>query len=196
MTALAVNLPLHDAAARTARPRLDAAAFAELADRHERAALAVADAVLGRDPQASADAVQEAAVRAWAGRDSLAEIDRFGGWYLQIVRNCAADVVRRESRRRERHRRWRSWWPFARDAEPADVEAERDERRCGVLAALADLDEPTRIAVAMRYYDGRPSRDIAAALGCSPAAVDMRLKRARETLRDRLAPFAPDGEAT
>jgi RNA polymerase sigma factor (sigma-70 family) len=55
-----------------------------------------------------------------------------------------------------------------------------------VAAALADLDETTRSAVVLRYYDNLSSRAIGEMLGLSSAAVDMRLMRGRQALKERL----------
>ena len=55
---------------------------------------------------------------------------------------------------------------------------------------MDELDEETRLAVSMRFYDAAASKEIAAVLGCSPAAVDMRLKRGREKLRELLHNYA------
>jgi RNA polymerase sigma factor (sigma-70 family) len=52
---------------------------------------------------------------------------------------------------------------------------------------LATLDETTRSAMVLRYYDGQSSREIGELLGLSPAAVDMRLMRGRQALKERLA---------
>ena len=62
----------------------------------------------------------------------------------------------------------------------------RETGEC-VRQALDELDDESRLAVVMRYYDNAPAREIADLLGCSPAAVDMRLKRARDKLRERLS---------
>ena len=163
----------------------DAGAFGALVDRHERAALAVAYAVTGRAASA-ADAVQEACLRAWRKRATLAEPDKFRPWLLHIVRRCAVDLVRRSGRER----------PTPDGDLPAPTPADpllRRERHDAVRAALDGLDEATRLALVLRFYDERSSREIADVLGCSPAAVDMRLKRGRdklrEVLKDHEAPF-------
>ena len=154
----------------------DTAAFGALIDRHERAALAVAYAGCG-DAAKAADAVQEACLLAWRKRATLAEPARFSGWLLNIVRRCATDQVRRN--------RLRLPPPETVEtvAGPADAESAAEEEAGRVRAALASLDEESRLAVTMRYFDDRPSRQIADVLGCSAAAVDMRLKRARDRLR-------------
>jgi RNA polymerase sigma-70 factor (ECF subfamily) len=55
-----------------------------------------------------------------------------------------------------------------------------------VAAALRDLDETTRTAVVLRYYENLSSREIGELIGLSPAAVDMRLMRGRAALKEKL----------
>ena len=163
----------------------DAGAFGELIDRHERAALAVAYATT-RDAAKAADAVQEACLRAWQKRASLADPARFAAWLLNIVRRCAVDQLRRGGRRFE---------PLAVDPAAGDQAADLPERREAdetVRSALGELDAETRLAVSMRFYDASSSKQIAEVLGCSPAAVDMRLKRGRDKLRELLHDYADE----
>ena len=177
--------------------RKDAAAFAQLIGRHERAALSVAFGVLS-DATASGDVVQEAFVRAWERLADLKEPGRFGPWLCGIVRNMAIDALRRN-----RHEpRAGSETPAVQDVrydvrqgagqghqgycpDPSEELTQR-ERHDAVAAALQTLDDISRSAVVLRYYDGLSSKQIGDLLGLAPAAVDMRLTRARRQLRDRL----------
>jgi len=163
--------------------RRDAAAFAALIERYERTALAVAYAQV-HDAHRAGDAVQEAFLRAWQELPRLQEAAKFGGWLLQIVRNAAIDA-------RRRIRPSVAEFPdlAAKDADPAR-ELEDAERAAKVKAALEVLDETTRTVVVMRYYEGLSAKEIGAALEMTPAAVDMRLSRARGQLRELLAPLA------
>ena len=175
--------------------RKDASAFAQLIGRHERAALAVAFGVLN-DGNAAGDAVQEAFVRAWERLADLKEPGRFGPWLCGIVRNLAIDSLRRsrnearpgydgpaaEDGRRDKRHPDHGYCP-----DPSD-ELSRRERHDAVAAALQALDEVSRSAVVLRYYDGLSSKQIGELLDLAPAAVDMRLTRARRVLRERLGP--------
>jgi RNA polymerase sigma-70 factor (ECF subfamily) len=163
----------------------DADAFGDLVARHERAALAIAYGIC-RDAARAADAVQEACLLAWKNRRQLDHPERFSGWFMSIVRRAAVDQVRRN--------RLRTPSPSDVDlAAPASDEPIcRDEVASHVRQALSELDQDTRVAVAMRYFDGQPSRRIAEALDTTPAAIDMRLKRARDRLRDRLRRWITD----
>jgi RNA polymerase sigma-70 factor (ECF subfamily) len=163
----------------------DAAAFEALIGRYERTALAVAYAQL-HDADRAGDAVQDAFLRAWQELPRLQEFARFGGWLLQIVRNAAIDL-------RRRAKPTTAEFPDLAAAGPDPATAsEQADTAARVQAALAGLDEVTRTAVVLRYYDGLSAKEIGELLELSSAAVDMRLSRARGLLRDRLAPLVQD----
>ncbi|HET6247851.1 MAG TPA: sigma-70 family RNA polymerase sigma factor [Tepidisphaeraceae bacterium] len=163
----------------------DAGAFAALIRRYERVALSVAFSVLGNADSAG-DVVQDAFLRAWERLGDLKEPARFATWLCGIARNLAIDI-----KRRNRHLTLTSdaqvldAGAMAADRfapDPAD-ELDLKEQRAQVAAALQSLDDVTRPAVILRYYDGLSSKQIAEILEMSPAAVDMRLSRARQQLK-------------
>ena len=174
----------------------DADAFAALIERYERAALAMAYATCGNSTTA-ADVVQEAFLRAWQRLDDLQDPQRFGAWLGRIVRNLATDSVRRGRKPAEPLDEQLS---LPADAPHFDPQSEmhRHETRQRIDAALESLDEMTRSAVVLRYYQDLSSKQIGELLDLSPAAVDMRLSRARAQLKKTLAPLAwvepPDRE--
>jgi RNA polymerase sigma-70 factor (ECF subfamily) len=186
--ALPVESAPQEGAAASASSRLvrqalagDSTAFGHLIDLYERASLAVAYATT-RDAAAAADAVQEACLKAWHKRHSLADPERFAGWLMHIVRRCALDQLRT----RKPIMALEGVQEPARTEDAAAGLMRRETDEC-VRQALDELDDESRLAVVMRYYDNAPAREIADLLGCSPAAVDMRLKRARDKLRERLS---------
>jgi len=162
--------------------RRDAAAFSSLIGRYERTALAVAYATLG-DASAAGDVVQDAFLRAWQRLGELKEPERFGAWLSRMVRNLAIDA------RRKRPMPLGAAEEIDRTADGHDPSRnlDHDEMRLQVDAALASLDDTTRSAVVLRYYDNLPSKQIGELLGLSPAAVDMRLSRGRAELKEKLA---------
>lgn len=173
----------------------DRSAFARLIDLHERTALGVAYAVVGCAATA-ADVTQDAFLKAWQRLGELDDPARFAAWLGRIVRNLAVDALRRRPR-----------GEISADAErlaevPDDAAAdaqherlERDERRRQVSMALAELDEVSRMVVTLRYFQNLSSRQIAEVVGLSPAAVDMRLSRARSQLRAVLCEHESTAEA-
>lgn len=173
--------------------RKDASAFAVLIRLYERVALSVAFGVLG-DSAGAGDVVQEAFVRAWERLADLREPERFGTWLCGIVRNLAVDAVRRrkptesiDASASPEADRWTH--------NPLD-EIGRRERQAKVGAAIASLDEVSRPVVVLRYYEGLASKEIADLLEITPAAVDMRLSRARKQLKVLLGDWADEGNRT
>jgi len=160
--------------------RKDAQAFAALIRQHERVALSVAFGVMG-DATAAGDVVQDAFIRAWDRLSDLREPERFATWLCGIVRNLSVDHLRRRkpaealgSHKSPIAEKWTH--------DPLTELGER-ERRQGIHAAVMSLDEISRPVVVLRYYEGMASREIADLLELTPAAVDMRLSRARKQLR-------------
>ena len=169
--------------------RGDTSCFEELIRRHERLALGVAYGVL-QDAQSAGDVVQEAFVKAWRRLGDLSQPGSFASWLCGIVRNLCVDVRRRkrlavcgiEEARGET------------DLKASGPLENMQRRETGerVAAALATLDEITRSAMVLRYYENLSSKQIGDLLGMSPAAIDMRLMRGRQTLKERLSPREVD----
>ena len=165
----------------------DPAAFTRLIRRYERTALSVAFSALGGAPgdgERAGDVVQEAFVRAWERLPDLKEPASFGPWLCGIVRNLAVDTLRRSRLRPVADPE--NVDPFQRVAPDPHDELDLQEQRRLVAEALQELDETSRPVVVMRYYEGLSSKEIGEALGIAPAAVDMRLSRARQQLRRKL----------
>ncbi len=163
-----------------ARARLhDADAFAELIRRYEGMALSVAYART-RNASDAGDIVQEAFLRAWQRLDSLDDPSRFGHWLSRMIRNLAID----QARRNRPGSLDDSYDPAADDLGPAPMEIAEQKRQ--IDRALQGLDELSRECVILRYYENMSSKEIAEALDITPAAVDMRLSRARTQLKQRL----------
>jgi RNA polymerase sigma factor (sigma-70 family) len=176
--------------------RGDASAFAELVGAYERVALAVAYSVTS-DAGGAGDVVQDAFLRAWQRVGDLKEPEKFGGWLCGIVRNLAIDAARARAVRSAVHGHGNhagfggphdasGEFATATDGDPLQ-ELDRRDRRDRVARALERLDEVSRSALVLRYYDNLSSKQIGELLSLAPTAVDMRLMRARRQLRGFLA---------
>ena len=171
----------------------DADAFSALVGRYERMALSVAYATLG-DAHAASDAVQDGFAKAWQKLPGLNDPGRFGTWLCGIVRNGAID-----QRRRARIAPKAIFDQIPEAATPASAgaagaqwaddparQAMQQEQQSLVAAALEDLDELSRSAVVLRYYQGLSSKEIGELIDLAPTAVDMRLSRARQLMKQKL----------
>ncbi len=135
---------------------------------------------LVRDAHRAEDAVQETLVAALerpeAGRSSLR------GWLGTVLRNRVRQEERARARREGRERAPRA----ASTAPSAGETSERLELQALVLEAVRGLEEPYRTAIVQRFFDGRPPREIARALGIPVKTVNTRLERGLAKLRARL----------
>ncbi len=125
-----------------------------------------------RDPVAAEDAVQEAALRAWAMRRGLRDPDRAEAWFARIVVNvCRADIGTRS-----RQRTMAQTEAFTASDDSAEV---RDE----VGRAVARLTPDEQVVVAMRYGRDLTIPQIAQFTGIREGTVKSRLHNAQEHLR-------------
>ncbi|MBN1943787.1 MAG: sigma-70 family RNA polymerase sigma factor [Phycisphaerae bacterium] len=146
---------------------------------------------VGGDENLAEELMQELclqASRTGAGVDRTEHID---AWLFGVARN----VLRRHWRTITRRRRN---LPEARldvgteladmlDGEPLPNDyIERREVRQQVLLALTALPTDDQNLILQHYFDGQSQADIAAALDVSVRAIEGRLYRARQTLRERL----------
>ncbi len=101
-------------------------------------------------------------------------------WLATVARRMAK---RRASREGVRHRVEHEASSSAREAQDA---AHRIEVSESLLAALRCLDQPSRTAVVMRFYEEADYDQIASRLGLSPSAARQRVSRGLAALRVRL----------
>ncbi|GAA2441330.1 sigma-70 family RNA polymerase sigma factor [Streptomyces macrosporus] len=107
-------------------------------------------------------------------------------WLLTVARNVLRDTVRAEVRRASLAAELREW------AEPAEDDiAEEVADRMALRRALASLSEEDREVLVLAAWQGLSPREAARVVGCSAAAMRVRLHRARK----RLARAAGSGAA-
>jgi RNA polymerase sigma-70 factor, ECF subfamily len=154
--------------------------FRHLVVRYESALIKHLAGRLG-DPDEAAEAAQEAMVRAYFALPKLRKAGSFFPWLLGI-----ADRVAREARRARRRR------PASLDPEAVAGRTEPEPTARGGLEdpvlshAVADLPEPYRQVIVMRFYGDQSCTEISRLLGISLGTVTSRLSRAYAMLRKEL----------
>lgn len=146
------------------------------------------------------DLVQQALLKAHQSRalfrgSTPAEM---AAWLRQILARTLADTLRDLARERRDISRERSLevalaessarlerWLVDSGLAPADA-AERNEQLLKLAEALAELPEPQRLAVLLRYYEGRSLPEIALSLDRTRAGVASLLRRGLSHLRGQL----------
>jgi RNA polymerase sigma-70 factor (ECF subfamily) len=139
-----------------------------------------------RDGAEAEDAVQTALVKAWGSWSEMCASPRLEAWVARIVRNECIDRWRRQ---RARLRILRDAGREAEVAvsEPAGIPRERDFERARTI--IAEIPEPYRTVLVLRFVEGRSYEAIAEALerplGTVKAHISRGVKRVRMQLQGR-----------
>jgi RNA polymerase sigma-70 factor, ECF subfamily len=161
------------------------AAFDELVSRYLDVVVAAAYSVLG-DKDAANDCAQDAFMEAVSTLDRLREKAKFGPWIYGISKRKAIYLIRRQKMHGEAMKvksdENRAMNP---EKSPAD-EASHNERLDSIRRALGEIAPIYREVLTLKYIDSRSHEDIAQLLQISLAAVDKRLMRGKEMLRQSL----------
>jgi RNA polymerase sigma-70 factor (ECF subfamily) len=139
--------------------------------------------ILGNRADAE-EAVQEAFLRAWRFRDSLASVPSIKPWLYRVVVNACYSKLRTEIPHRDQRADDEPLAHLPSSPEGPAEAAEQAEVAETVLAALRRLPVSLRVPVVLRYYADLSERDIAQAIGRRPGTVKSRLHEARRRLAE------------
>jgi len=164
----------------------DRRAFAQLMDRHIDRAHALARRVLGNKSDAE-DVVQDAFMKVWqkAGQWQPGRA-QFSTWLYRVVVNRCLDLKRKPVNTALDNVAEQSD-----DRPDAYEDIETRQRNAKIQAAVADLPERQRTAIALSYTTGLSNAQAAETMEISVKAFESLLVRAKRELRGRLA---GDGE--
>ena len=117
------------------------------------------------------DAVQEALLRAWTGRDKLRDRQLFRTWLTRILINASHDILRKR----------KPTVPLenAREASEAFPDISLSE-------ALGRLPEKLRLPLMLCYSENMTHAEISRALGIPATTVQSRLRKGKAMLRKEL----------
>lgn len=170
----------------------DDLALNEIMDRWQRRVTAFLLRMVGEDAVAL-DLAQETFVRVYQCSDRYRPTGAFSTWLFAIAANLA-----------RQHLRWQRRHPtesmdvvadaplsdrIASPGESPDLLALRDERAALVKKAVSELPHELREAIVLFEYENMSYVEIAAVVGGSPKAIETRLYRARNLLREKLRPL-------
>ena len=146
-----------------------------------------------QDESEALDLAQEAFVRVYVNREKFNPRHRFSTWVYTIATNLARDRMRWLAR----HRNVSLEAPVGNsDVKLADILVETDrqpgeqlqhqERVAEIKRALALLAEDLRTPLLLSEYENLSHAEIGEILGCTAKAVENRIYRARQQLREKL----------
>ena len=169
-----------------------AAALNDLMTRHAPPVFRFLCRMVGNEDDAN-DLAQETFVRVFKSAKSFRAEQKFSTWLFTIAANLARN-----------HFRWRGRHPtISLDAENAETEqplgstlpansptpnesALAGERAAAVRAAVNNLPADLREAIVLCEWEERSVAEAAEIMAATPKAVESRLYRARQLLRERL----------
>jgi RNA polymerase sigma-70 factor (ECF subfamily) len=152
----------------------------ELMTRWQEPLVAFIYRYIGRQTEAL-DLAQETFVRVYETRHRYAIRGKFSTWLFAIAANLCRNYLRWRKRRGE---------PVAQtwDAEDTEVNesAIRSESISLIRAAIDRLPHDLKTVILLYEYESLSYAEISSVLGCSVKAAEMKLYRARQSLRERL----------
>jgi RNA polymerase sigma-70 factor (ECF subfamily) len=172
----------------------DCDAFAEAFESYRELLYRIACRMVGHSD--ADDVVMETYLKAWRSIPKFRGEAALKNWLIRILRSCATDLLRKQSREEARTMR------PAIDGEegaqgidrlpdegilPPDRKAEIDDLGEHIQLALRDLSDDHRAAILLREVDGLSYREIAQATGVGIGTVMSRLFYAKKHLRQALA---------
>ncbi len=168
------------------------AALNDLMERHGPAVFHFLCRMLGNQDDAN-DLAQDTFVRVYRARESYQPAQKFTTWLFTI----AANLARNQHRWRSRHPTVSLDIPSETTAQTLgdtlptgaaspDHAAESAERAAAIRAAVQSLPEDMREVIVLCEWEDMAAAEAAAVLQTTPKAVDSRLYRARNLLRERL----------
>lgn len=181
----------------------NAAAFEELVLRYQDRLVALLTYLMGSRDQAE-DLAQEVFLRVFRARKTYVPGAKFSTWLFTIANNVASNALRSLARRHEVRPETRASGPMgihpmehlaqaSSSQMPVRRLAEAEAREI-VHLAIESLGQRQRMAVLLSKFEGLGYAEIAEVMELSPPAVKSLLARARENLRDVLAPYMERGE--
>ena len=178
----------------------DSDAYRLLVERYQARIHRLVGRLLGPDHGDVDDVVQEVFVKAFFSLRKFREDATFGTWITRIAINRARDELKKQSGK------------VSLDAEPGEeavrelrdllsAEPSQDEREDDrpdspvtllVARTVAGLPDRLRVVVTLKDMEGNSYQEVAGILKCSVGTVKSRHARARERLRQMLAPHVSE----
>jgi len=157
-------------------------AFTELVRRHVDFVYSAALRMVC-DSHLAEDVTQAVFVALAKNATQLTDRPVLSGWLHRTAQNIAAQTVRTDVRRRRREQEAAAMNQLL-SAEP---DAAWRNIAPHLDAALGELSEPDRDALLLRYFERKSAREMAQTLGTSEEAVQKRVSRAVDRLREVFA---------
>lgn len=169
-------------------------AFEELLRRYETQVITFCYAFM-RNRDSAEDLAQETFLRVFRNAARYMPVAKFTTWLYKIAANLCINELKKGQIRHSRSLDepagsdpdgTRIIERLANKGDAPLTEAEKHEAQGMIERAIAHLPDDQRTTLVMVEYHHMPYQEIAEILGVTVSAIKMRVKRARETLRETL----------
>jgi RNA polymerase sigma factor (sigma-70 family) len=159
-------------------------AFAEFTQRHIDLVYSAALRIVNGDVHSAEDVTQQVFTEVARQANGLARHPALVGWLYTTTRNVALRMNRTEQRRKAREQEANTMNEILHDESPA-----ADWARLGPVLedVMHELEEKDRHAVLLRFFQNKPLKEVGVALNLNENAARMRVERALDKLRGKLA---------
>ncbi len=167
-------------------------AYAEIVRAYQAKVLGLCTSLLSDATQAE-DAAQEIFIKAYQALSSFQGNSKFSTWLYRIAANHCKDLLRKRSRQktesldalieRSGDEVQNLWEP---SVDPRNTSGASDI----IEKLLSSLSPEERLILTLREVQGLSYQEISETLKCSLDAVKSRLRRARETLEEKVRHFS------
>ena len=158
-------------------------AFGTLVERYEKKLLRYGRKFLPRQEDIE-DIVQDVFVSSYQNIKSFDTSRRFSPWIYQIAHNAFVNALRKHSRNPLTMVDFDTFMAYHVAETPKDMDREHAEMRALIEKGLEHLSPKSREILVLFYLEEFPYQEIADILQVPMGTVGVRLKRAREQLRE------------
>ena len=156
------------------------------------APLVAMTAALLRDQGPAEEVVQDVLLELWRRREGITFETSLRAYLFQAARNRGLNYLRRQKVEARGEATIAAAMPTP---EPADSEAREAELNVAIQAAIAGLPDRCREVFELSRVQGRKYSEIATELGISVKTVEAQMGKALRVMREKLAPWLPEGDS-
>lgn len=162
----------------------DVNAYSVLVQKYSKAAYATAMSMV-KDTHIAQDLAQEALVKAWFNLNKLTQTEKFSSWLYTMTKRICLDWMKKDKKTEPID----SIPDLYDDTHNVETVFNRQFIKHTVWDAINQLDEPKRIVIILYFISGYAVKEISEYLNISVSAVESRIRRAKDKLKQELIHF-------
>lgn len=160
-------------------------AFKELIEKYAGVTYSLIYSFAGKSDQIE-DLAQEVFFQAYQSLKNLRRPSKFGSWLYGITKRVCMNWLRKQKGQAISLSKMENFYP---DSDSVSQPAKFDEHE-EVYRRVNSLPQIYREVVFLHYYENLKYKEISKILRISPSAINARLIKARELLREKLSNFS------